>query len=63
MSRRRSRLEQGLVEVMIVTSGKSRKRYIVTEKGVNVLSYFERANEIRPPDEYADLYSAHAISG
>ncbi len=48
-------VEQGLVEMMMATSGKSRKRYIVTEKGVNVLNYFEKANEILPQ---ADLYSA-----
>ena len=52
-------VEQGLVEMMMTaTSGKSRKRYFVTEKGVNVLNYFEKANEILPQDEYADLYSA-----
>ena len=51
-------VEQGLVEMMMTaTSGKSRKRYFVTEKGVNVLNYFEKANEVLPVEEYADLYS------
>ncbi len=51
-------VEQGLVEMtMIPTAGKPRKRYIVTEKGVNVLNYFEKANEVLPQEEYAGLYS------
>jgi predicted transcriptional regulator len=51
-------VEQGLVELMIIaTSGKSRKRYVITEKGVNVLDYFEKANEVLPVEEYAYLYS------
>ena len=51
-------VEQGLVEMMMTaTTGKSRKRYFVTEKGVNVLNYFEKANEVLPVEEYADVYS------
>ena len=42
-------VEQGLLEVRIA-SGKSRKRYVITEKGFNVIDYFEKANEILPLD-------------
>ena len=49
-------VEQGLVEMMMPPPGKSRRRYVITEKGVNVLNYFERANEVLPPEEYANLY-------
>lgn len=38
-------VEQGLLEVT-PGSGKSKRRYVITEKGVNVLDYFEKANEI-----------------
>ncbi len=44
-----SLVEQGLLEERIA-SGKSRRRYMITEKGVNVLDYFEKANEILPLD-------------
>jgi predicted transcriptional regulator len=55
--------EQGLIELMIIaTSGKSRKRYVITEKGVKVHDYFEKANEVLPVEEYADLYSSQAVS-
>ncbi len=57
-----SLMEQGLVEVR-VGSGKFRKRYVITEKGANVLDYFEKANEVLPKDAYADLYSARAVPG
>jgi hypothetical protein len=30
---------------------------VITEKGVNVLDYFEKANEVLPVEEYAYLYS------
>ena len=38
-------VEQGLLK-MTPGSGKSTRRYVITEKGVNVLDYFEKANEI-----------------
>ncbi len=38
---------QGLIE-MRITSGLSKKRYVITEKGVNVLDYYKKANEIMP---------------
>jgi len=44
-------VEQGLLE-MRTASGKSGKRYMVTERGVNVLDYFEKANEILPESSY-----------
>ena len=44
-------VEQGLLEVT-PGSGKSNKRYVITEKGVNVLDYFEKAKEILPKDAY-----------
>jgi len=50
-------VEQSLLEVRIA-SGLSKKRYVITEKGVNVLDYFEKAKEILPKGEYL----AHAIS-
>jgi len=53
-------MEQGLLE-MRITPRLSRKRYIITEKGIDVLDYFEKANEVLPKEEYADLYSAHAV--
>jgi predicted transcriptional regulator len=58
-----SMVEQGLVEMMMTPSEKSRKRYVITEKGVNVLDYFEKANEVLPTDEYANLYSPRAVPG
>ena len=44
-------VEQGLLE-MRMTSGLSKRRYVITEKGVNTLDYFERAKEILPMDTY-----------
>ena len=51
-----SLVEQGLLEVRIA-SGVSKRRYVITERGVKVLDYFEKAQEILPKD----VYSAHAI--
>jgi predicted transcriptional regulator len=53
-------MEQGLIE-MRITPGLSRKRYMITEKGVNVLDLFEKANEVLPREEYSDLYSTRAV--
>ena len=53
-------VEQGLIEVKM-TSGTSKrqyKRYVITEKGINVLDYFDKGYEILPKE----LYSSHAIS-
>ena len=50
-------IEQGLVEVR-TTSGISKKQYLITEKGVDVLDYFEKADEILPKD----VYSVHPVS-
>ena len=47
-----SMMEQGLVEV-IIAPGLSKRRYMVTEKGVNMIDYFEKANEVLPKDAYA----------
>jgi len=47
-------VEQGLIEVTS-GSGKSKKRYVITEKGVNVLDYFEKANEILPNGAYLGI--------
>ena len=47
-------VEQGLLELRMA-SGLSRRRYGITEKGVNVLDYFEKANEILPNGGYVDL--------
>lgn len=44
-------VEQGLIE-MRTASGVSKKRYTITEKGVNVLDYFEGAKEMLPNDKY-----------
>ena len=44
-------VEHGLLEVRI-TSGISKKRYAITEKGVNTLNYFKKAKEILPKDAY-----------
>ena len=44
-----SMVEQGLLEER-VASGRSKRRYVMTERGVNVLDYFEKANEILPLD-------------
>jgi len=42
-------VEQGLLEVRINTeSRQSKKRYALTDKGANVIDYFEKAKEILP---------------
>jgi len=42
-------VEQGFLEVRMNTkSRQSKKRYVITEKGANVLDYFEKAKEILP---------------
>ena len=45
-------VEQGLLEVRINTeSRQSKKRYVLTDKGANVIDYFEKAKEILPLEE------------
>ena len=45
-------VEQGLLERQInLESNKSKSRYVVTEKGIHVLDYFKRANELLPIKE------------
>ena len=45
-------VEQGLLEVRINTeSRQSKRRYVLTDKGANVLDYFEKAKEILPLEE------------
>jgi predicted transcriptional regulator len=45
-------VEQGLLEVRINTeSRQSKRRYVLTDKGANVLEYFEKAKEILPLKE------------
>ena len=40
-------VEQGLLEVRMNTeSRQSKRRYVITEKGADVLDYFENVNEI-----------------
>ena len=46
-----SLVDQGLLEERI-TTGLSKRRYTTTGRGVNVLDYFEKANEILPGNEY-----------
>jgi len=48
-------VEQGLLAVVINTeSRQSKKRYHITERGLMVLEYFEKAKEIMPiEDVYA----------
>jgi len=42
-------LDQGLIEMRMNTgSRQSKRRYVITEKGVNVLDYFDKASEILP---------------
>ena len=48
-------VEQGLLEVRM-SSGLSKRRYAITEKGVNTLDHFEKAKELLP----RDVYLAHA---
>ncbi len=44
-----SLVEQGLLEVRMNTeSRQSKRRYVITEKGVDVLDSFEKAREILP---------------
>ena len=45
-------VEQGLLEVRVNTeSRQSKRRYVLTDKGANVLDYFEKAKEILPLEE------------
>ena len=45
-------VEQGLLEVrMNAESRQSKKRYVLTDKGANVIDYFEKAKEILPLEE------------
>lgn len=45
-------VEQGLLEVRMNTeSRQSKRRYVLTDKGANVLDYFEKAKEILPLEE------------
>jgi len=44
-------VEQGLLE-MRTASGLSKRRFTITERGVDVLDYFEKAKEILPRDAY-----------
>jgi len=42
-----SMVEQDLIKVSINTkNGRSKKRYVITEKGIKVIDYFEKATEI-----------------
>ena len=42
-------VEQGLLEVRMNTeSRQSKRRYALTDKGANVIDYFEKAKEILP---------------
>jgi len=43
-------VKQGLLELRIATP--ARRRYTITEKGVNTLDYFENANDVLPKDVY-----------
>lgn len=49
-------VEHGLLEVRIA-SGVSKRRYSITDRGVKVLDYFEKAKDILP----MEVFSAHAI--
>lgn len=44
-------VEQGLLE-MRIRPGLSKRRYTITERGVDVLDYFEKANDILPKEVY-----------
>lgn len=45
-------IEQGLIaEVRDTKSVKSRRRYKITEKGIAVLDYFEKAKDLLPINE------------
>jgi len=48
-------VEQGLLEVR--TAPRARRRYAITEKGVNTLDYFEKAKEVLPKDAYLVMLS------
>ena len=50
-------VEQGLLELRTVP-GISKRRYMITEKGVNVLEHFKKVKDVLP----GDTYLAHAIS-
>ena len=42
-------MEQGLIEMkMNPNSRQSRKRYMIKQKGITLLNYFDKANEIVP---------------
>jgi len=43
-------VEHGLLEVR--TAPRARRRYMITEKGVNTLNYFKKAKEILPKDYF-----------
>jgi len=44
-------VEQCFLEVSI-GSGRSNKRYAITDKGINTLNYFDKAQEILPKGAY-----------
>jgi predicted transcriptional regulator len=50
-------VKQGLLlEVLNTESMQSKRRYLITEKGEQVLDYFEKANDIMPlEDVYAGI--------
>jgi len=44
-----SLIEQGLIEMKLnPNSRQSRKRYVIKQKGITLLDYFDKANEIVP---------------
>jgi len=44
-----SLVEQGLIKVKNTQGrGRSKQRYLITEKGINLLNYFAKGNEILP---------------
>ena len=45
-------VNKGLLERQVnLESSKSKSRYVITEKGINVLEYFKKAKEILPIKE------------
>jgi predicted transcriptional regulator len=45
-------VDKGLLERQVnLESSKSKSRYVITEKGINVLEYFKKAKEILPIKE------------
>lgn len=43
----RNLVEKGLLEVRVnINSRQSKRRYVITEKGADVLDYFKKANEL-----------------